>query len=198
MAIHAPGSGSQLDRDVNSSLAAGLDDGFGTLDANPGHVIFKNDRIYQHYVLRINYTTYDIRRAEDIFNPNTEHRDILMLHSQDSERDRDPFCYARILGMYHANIQYIGPRMKDYLPRRMDFLHVRWFERVSQQDLPGLDALKFVDMNDPASFDFVDPADILRGCHLLPAFRYGKLRQNLHQSPIACDSEDWRFYYVNR
>lgn len=200
VAVHAQGSGFHQDCDPNLSLTAGLDDSFNTLDANPGDVILKNDRIYQHFILRINYTTYDIRRAEDILNPNSEHRDILMLHRQDSEHDRSLFYYARIIGVYHANVQYIGPGMRDYSPRRIDFLHVRWLERVPQRDLCGLEALRFVETNDLGSFDFVDPADVLRGCHLLPAFRHGKLHGELHRelSPIARDSEDWKYYYVNK
>lgn len=97
--------------------------------------------------------------------------------------------------MYHVNAQYIGPGMKDYLPRRVDFLHVRWFERVPQHDLHGYDALRFVELNDPTAFDFVDPEDILRGCHLLPAFRHGKLDRGVHGDH---DLEDWKYYHVNR
>jgi hypothetical protein len=168
---------SELNDNMNLSLTAGLNDGFGSLEANPDHVILKNGRIYQHHILRINYMMYDVHRADDIFNPNTEHHDIMMPHRPESDEDHHPFYHARIIGIYHANVQYIGPWMKDYLPRRMDLLHVRWLEQVPQQDLHGLDALRFVHMNDPAAFDFVDLADVLRGCHLLPTFRHGKRHQ---------------------
>ena len=197
MVVHDQNS--ELDSDTDPSLMAGLGDSFGALHANLNDVILRHDRIYRHHILWINYTTYDVRRANDIFNPNTEHCDILMLHRPESEDDHHQFCYARIIGIYHANVQYIGSGMKDYLPRRMDFLHVRWFEQVPQQDLHGLDALRFVQMNDPGSTDFVDPADMLRGCHLLPAFRHGKLHsEQVATSPIARDSDDWKYYYVNR
>ena len=54
-------------------------------------------------------------------------------------------------------------------------------------------------MNDANAFDFVDPADILRGCHLLPAFAKGRSRPDrINFSPIARDGEDWKYYYVNR
>lgn len=186
---------------MNPALVDGLEDDLGALAARPDHVIFKNNRIYRHHVLRINYTTYDVRRADDIFNPNTEHSDIMMLHRPESEEDRNRFCYARIIGIYHANVQYVGPGMKDYLPRRMDFLHVRWFQRVREQDLHGLDALRFTRLDDPESFDFVDPADVVRGCHLLPAFRHGTLpREHNVASPssAARDCEEWKYYFVNR
>lgn len=197
-AIH--GSNSGLSNDPDPALTAGLDDAFGALSANTDHVVLKNNRIYRHHVLRINYTTYDVRHANDIFNPSTEHRDIMMLHRPESEQDRDRFCYARIIGIYHANVQYIGPGMKDYMPQQMDFLHVRWFERVPEQDLHGLDALRFIQADDPASFDFVDPTDIVRGCHLIPAFRHGRHHREETAMPptsIARD-EEWKYYYVNR
>lgn len=199
--IHATNSAS--DGDTNPTLLAGLNDGLRALPAAPDHVILKNHRIYRHQILRINYTTYDVRRTDDIFNPNTEHCDIMLLHRSESgdSEDRHRFCYGRIIGVYHANVQYIGPGMKDYLPRRMDFLHVRWLERVPQQDLHGLEALQFTDTGDPATFDFVDPADVLRGCHLIPAFKHGKLQREhdaMLPASIAGDSEDWNYYYINR
>jgi hypothetical protein len=178
---------------------AGLHNDFGSLHTHADHTILRNDQIYRHHVLRINYTTYDVHCTDDIFNLNTKHRDIMMLHRPESEHDHRQFCYASIIGIYHANVQYIGPGMKDYLLRWMDFLHVWWFEWVPQQELYGLDALRFVQMNDPMTFDFVDPTEVLRGCHLLSAFRHGKLhREQIVTSPIAWDSENWKYYYVNR
>ncbi|KAF8838017.1 hypothetical protein BDN67DRAFT_908198, partial [Paxillus ammoniavirescens] len=60
-----------------------------------------------HNLFRINYMTYDVRRAQDTVNPCTNHRDI---------------CYACVLGIYHANMIYIGPGHKDYQPRQIKFL----------------------------------------------------------------------------
>jgi hypothetical protein len=184
---------------MNPSQTAGFTDNFGTPEGQPDQVIFKNDCIYRHHILRINYMTYDVRRADDILNLNTEHCDIMMLHSPEDANNHQQFCYARIIGIYYANVQYIGPGMKDYTSRRMDFLHVRWFEQVPQQDLHDLEAVRFVCMDDPTGFDFVHPADILRSCHLLPAFRFRRCHQEqIVTSPIARDSDDWKFYYVNR
>ena len=54
-------------------------------------------------------------------------------------------------------------------------------------------------MNDANTFDFVDPADILRGCHLLPAFAKGRSRPDrINFSPIVRDGEDWKYYHMNR
>ena len=167
-------------------------------------VLLKDGHIFQHKILRVNYTTYDVRRDQDIFNPGSDHRDLLMLVTPGSFEESETqhrFCYARLIGVYHANVYFIGPGSKDYHPRRLDFVHVRWFELVpptSVENRTQLDMLRFVPMNDVNAFDFVDPADILRGCHLIPAFAKGRSHLNrISFSPIAKDGEDWKYYYVN-
>jgi hypothetical protein len=44
---------------------------------------FKNDRISCHKALRINYTTYDMRREQDSVNPRTHANVMLLSHSDD-------------------------------------------------------------------------------------------------------------------
>ncbi|KAH7923645.1 hypothetical protein BV22DRAFT_1015047 [Leucogyrophana mollusca] len=164
-------------------------------------VVFQKDRIYHHNICRINYTTYDVRRAQDVVNPRTDHCNIMLLSgAQDS---RHPFCYARVLGIYHANVIYTGPDNLDYRPRRMEFLWVRWYEEVEgvtfSWDTSGLNTLRFIPMAEDAAFGFVDPADVLRGCHLVPAFTHGKLHPDgVAMSYYARDAHDWKFYLVNR
>ncbi|KAF9230895.1 hypothetical protein BU15DRAFT_56758 [Melanogaster broomeanus] len=158
-------------------------------------VLFKNDRIYRHNLIRINYTTYDVRRAQDVVNPTTEHRDIMLLSDRDSHR----FCYARVLGIYHANVIYSGPGSQDYQPRRLEFLWVRWFELVAPTSQMALDCIRFVPMVDEDAFGFVDPNDVLRSCHLIPRFAEGKLHSDgVAVSRTAQDADDWKYYYVNR
>ncbi|KAG1740715.1 hypothetical protein EDD22DRAFT_959142 [Suillus occidentalis] len=49
------------------------------------------------------------------------------------------------------------------------------------------------------SFDFLDPSDVLRGCHIIPSFQKGKKHpEGLGVSGCAGDSHDWREYFVNR
>ena len=94
-------------------------------------VVFKGGHIYQHQLFRINYTTYDIHCAQDTINPCTDHHDIMLLAPSDSAH---PFLYAHVIGIFHANIIYTGSGSKDYLPRRLEFLWVCWFEVV---DVPA-------------------------------------------------------------
>lgn len=178
-------------------------------DAQPllhelNNVIFKGNRIYRHSLLRVNYTTYDLQRETEAVNPKTDHCDIMLLSQADGpERaETHPFCYARVLGIYHANIIYTGPDSKDYQSRRIEFLWVRWFEvldRPSGWEHLALDVARFVPMASTNAFGFVDPADILRCSHLVPAFGSGKLHSDgISMSHLARDAEDWKHYYINR
>ena len=110
-------------------------------------VVFKGDHIYQHHLCHINYTTYDVRCAQDTINPHTDHCDIMLLATLESTH---PFLYACVLGIFHTNIIYTGPGSKDYFPRCLEFLWVCWFEVM---DVPAgwehtaLDSLRFVLMS---------------------------------------------------
>ena len=184
-------------------MVHGLDDGYNTSTTTLNHVLLKGNRIYQHNVFCVNYTTYDVRRNQDIFNPNSSHCDIMMLlaSGDTEEAEQHHFCYAHIVGAYHANVQYIGPGLNDYKTRRLDFLHVRWFEQIPPelQRRVELDILRFVPINDKDAFGFIDPAEILRGCHLIPTFAKGRPQSDRAvPSPIARDRNDWKYYYVNR
>jgi hypothetical protein len=49
------------------------------------------------------------------------------------------------------------------------------------------------------SFGFVDPGDVLRGCHILPAFAKGKQQANgVGVSRCAKDGKDYKLYYVGQ
>lgn len=164
-------------------------------------VLFKNDRIYGHHLMRINYTAYDVRRAQDSINPSTDHRDIMLLSDAPSSTAH-PFCYARVLGIFHANAIYNGPGLKDHQPRRLEFLWVRWFEVLEghrEQNAWKLDVVRFVPMDEDDAFGFVDPADVLRSCHLIPDFSTGKLHPDCQaMSRASRDAHDSKLYCVNR
>ena len=173
------------------------------LDFTPSqltHVLFKGNKIYRHRLLRINYTTYDLQREFDSINPRTDHRDIMLLSNSD---DHHPFCYAQVLGIFHANIIYTGPGSKDFQSRRIEFLWVRWFEVIqdcsSLWEQQALDTVRFLPMANTGAFDFVDPANVLRGCHVIPSFADGQLHPDgVAMSRWANDSGDWKRYHINR
>lgn len=170
-------------------------------------VQFVGNRLYRHKTLRVNYTTYDLRRQQDSVNPHT-HPDIMLLSHEDpsDEVNTHPYWYARIVGIFHVEIVHHGPRSISSNKRRIDFVWVRWFGRdVSLK--AGLAAKRlhrvgFLDAGGPAAFGFLDPAIVIRGVHMIPAFAHDQTAELLSpprsvaRLPLEEES-DWSFYYVN-
>jgi hypothetical protein len=168
-------------------------------------VVLKHDRFYKHKIMHINYTTYDVRRGEDVIHAGTSHSDIMMLNPAFMEDSNEhPFCYARVLGIFHANVIYLGEQNLDYRPRRLEFLWVRWYN-IEQGVRTGWKALKLDRVHFPlmtgniGAFGFLDPVDVLRGCHIIPAFSRGLVHSDGKLfSNLAQDQNDWSAYYINR
>ncbi|CUA67885.1 Maltodextrin phosphorylase [Thermococcus litoralis DSM 5473] [Rhizoctonia solani] len=166
------------------------------------------DRMYRHKTLRINYTSYDVLRHQDLLNPSTSNRFIMLpAQSEDGSIPPHPFIYAKVLGVYHAQVSY-----GKTVPRREDFVHVRWLyydtdtARRGGWDECRLDRISYeqccTDQDLLDSFDFIHPSDIIRAVHLIPDFQSGR-SDNLLTFPnsIAHDNDehwDWSHYYVNR
>jgi hypothetical protein len=167
-------------------------------------VIIEQDTLYRHKVLRINYTTYDLRRNQDSLNPHTRNADFMILAPKDNE-DTHPYWYSRILGIFHANVRHIGPHSCSSQSQKMEFLFVRWFGRdttpTTGWKVKRLHRLAFVPGNGEQAFGFINPSQVIRAIHLIPAFRWGKVTKLLTKSVIARGLSDpvhdWQIYYVS-
>jgi hypothetical protein len=210
VALNAESSGHR-NGDLNQSgPIPGVADGARSQDGmNSDAIFFKNDRMYRHNLIRFNYTTYDVRRSQDVVNPKTSHHIIMLLANKDnSSTDTNsdhPFLYARVLGIYHVNVIYTGSDMCDYTPRRLDFLWVRWFRLTEDTNLAWtwrnhrLDMIHFPPVASLDAFGFVDPRDVLRGCHVVPSFASGLVHSDGRGiSCCAADVKDYRRYHVMR
>jgi hypothetical protein len=159
--------------------------------------------MYKHNIMRINYTTYDVRRAEDVIHPGTSHHNVMILNPSWPSSGH-PFLYAHVLGIYHVNVIYAGAGMIDYHPRRLEFLWVRWYQWEDNHPVgwmkgTGLDQVQFPPLAHADSFDFINPSDVLRSCYIVPRFSRGKLHPDgVGISHCAQDAKDWRTYYVNQ
>ena len=149
--------------------------------------------------------TYDVWHRMDIIRPGMTRCNIMLLadHTDNPAPTLHHFLYVRVLGAYHANVIYTGPGMQDYKAHHFDFLWVRWYEVVepwsSGWSNHALDSIRFPPLHNGDSFGFVDPVDVLRGCHLLPAFSKGKRNKaGIDVSRCAMDSKDYELYYVGR
>jgi hypothetical protein len=150
-----------------------------------------------------------MRREQDSINPRIPgHGDIMVLSPENEEDNRNPhpYWYARILGIYHINVRHLGPQSKTIEPRRMEFLFVQWFGR-DLTPKPGwkskhLLRLGFVPGNDETAFGFLDPTQVIRAIHLIPAFAWGHVNKYLPGRSVIArglqePDDDWQLYYVN-
>lgn len=140
--------------------------------------------MYAHKVLRVNYTTYDMRREQDSINPES-HPDIMMVAP---EGESHPYLYARVIGIFHINACRITESVNSVAsPKRIPFLWIRWLDIDSTA--PGgfktrrLHRLKWCAGDD--AFGFIHPGVVLRACMLGPAEAYGKSDATLPGPSIA-------------
>lgn len=172
-------------------------------------IIFRNNRLYRHRAFRVNFTTYDIRRSQDSFNPRTQHCDIMVRARDDpSSPGYHPFWYGRIVGVFHANVMRNEPdNERDPDWKAMQFLWIRWLGRSDTHTRHGinprrLDRIGFVtESDDTEPFGFLDPAHVVRACHLIPAFAHGRTTELLGPSIARTnpdEMDDWLYYYVGR
>jgi hypothetical protein len=82
------------------------------------------DHIYTHKVMRVNFTSYDMQRDQDSINPRT-HSDVMVLahEGDDDGSPSHPYWYARVIGVFHADVRHVGPKSKNSKPRRCDKDH---------------------------------------------------------------------------
>lgn len=176
-----------------------------TAGLRPRSLIFQHDRLYFHALLRINYTTYDVHRAQDVISPSTSHHNVMVLTNDDmTEQSGHRFAYARVLRVFHVKVLVVDSAgTVDYTPRRMDVLWVRWY-KICDPDVNGweaqkLDKVYFPPCDSEGAFGFLDPSDVLRASYIVPAYGEGKCNADGGEiSDRAQSKEDWAQYYVMR
>ena len=168
-------------------------------------VVIRDHRLYQHKLLKINYTTYDIRRDQDVIHIETPQCNVMLLNSNFSAVGAHSlYLYSRVLGIYHANVSYIGilpDGTQRYDSFRLDVVWGQWYENLDfpRKEAFQLDRLRLCPVEAQDSLHFMDPEDILRGVHLIPQFSLGKVDTLPPKSRLATLQEsEWKAYYVNR
>jgi len=153
-------------------------------DEEQDSITFVGNCMYMHDVIRINYTTYDLRCAQDSINMQT-HPYLMTLGHKDEEGAKwHPYWYAKVLGIFHVNVRRSGFMETE----RMEFLWVHWFgcntDHKGGFETRRLHRIGLMDSEDPTSYEFLNPSDVLRSVHLITAFSPNQENQQ------AVDSDD--------
>jgi hypothetical protein len=91
---------------------------------------------------------------------------------------------------------------------RMDFLWVRWFGMEPSQyhhrfQFSCLPKIGFVESTDNYAFTFLNPAQVIRGAHLIPMFAEGwtsgllLAKKSIVHVLNPNEEDDWVNFYVN-
>lgn len=114
-----------------------------------------------------------------------------------------PYIYIRIIAIFHVNIgnkALLGPQ-SVVTPIQKDIVWVHWFSIEDSSPLDEtfmrLDRLSLTNIPDTDSNGSIHPEDIVRTCHIIPAFHYGRMSTMIPPS-IASESESYEYFYVNR
>jgi hypothetical protein len=178
-------------------------------------ITLHNDRIYAHQLMRISYTTYDIRREDDVVRLKADPNVMVLEDSLTRQRPSDaenlssapPYRYARVLGICHADVRFVGALhdgRRDYTPHRLEFLWVRWYISLGYPGLESLELerLQLAPLESPDAIGFISPRAVVRGVHLIPNFKAGQLAKDNSPSqvvsPLHGKSASWSTYYLNR
>ncbi|KAF7358346.1 hypothetical protein MVEN_00884200 [Mycena venus] len=107
----------------------------------------------------------------DSMNPQTR-ADIMTLAPEDAT-DGHPFSYARILGVFHCSSGFVAS--------------------------VSITVIEFLPDSDPNAYGFVDPDEVIRGSHLIPAFAHGPTQPVEYTTLARKEDEydDWRYHHVN-
>jgi hypothetical protein len=164
-------------------------------------VIIPNHTIYSLQTMQVHYITYDLRHEYDTVNPRT-HADVMVLSGE--TKPTHPYWYARVLGIYQVEAWLANANVRQPVKQHLDILWVRWLappqnyqSGLNQARLPKV---AFVEESDSDAFGFLDPSQVIRGAHLIPAFasergtsalRYGKSLARPGE-----ELDDWEEHYV--
>ena len=153
------------------------------------------DHLDQWYMMKIYYTTYDLRRGKETVNMKNQSH--IMTLSQDGEH---LYTYAQVLSMFKLDVLH-GPTMADEV--RMDVLWVHWF-KIDKSYRAGWKAkwlyqLKYVPPLNNSASSFLDPDNIIHGSHVIPGFSLGHWTHSAVNPASVWDlKNDWEAYYINQ
>jgi len=143
--------------------------------------------------------TYDLRREYDTVNPWT-HPDIMVLSGE--TKPQHPYWYAHVLGIYNMDVRFNAEG--SWKMHEIDVLYVRWLAPLmghqSGMNHARLPKVAFIEESDYDAFGFLDPNQVIRSTHLIPAFVSGHGTLSLRHGKLFAhqgdELDDWEAHYV--
>ncbi|KAH6907242.1 hypothetical protein BKA70DRAFT_1087201, partial [Coprinopsis sp. MPI-PUGE-AT-0042] len=138
-----------------------------------------DNAIYSHGVSRLPKLTNLDGRSGRVVRTVGSGANVAVLNpsypSSMNDRDVCPIRFARVEGIFHANIT---PRASTgnggstaSCPQRVEFLWVRWLiAKGPSMGALGLELLSLPPLSETTSYGFIDPEWVARDCHLVPKF----------------------------
>ena len=131
-----------------------------------------------------------------------------MVKSPETGPQAQPYWYACVIGIFHALVSSSHKGVQDRSLHQMDFLWVRWFGMEPGRYRHGfhyarLPKIGFVESTDQYAFTFLDPAQVIRGVHAIPAFSEGCTQDLLPVTKSIArvlnpeDEDNWMNLYIN-
>ncbi|KAG2072996.1 hypothetical protein BDR04DRAFT_1011864, partial [Suillus decipiens] len=72
-------------------------------DAEQNSVLITDNKLFEHSILWVNYTTYDLRCKQNSINPRT-HADLMVMSHE--EEWTHPYWYACLIRIFHVNVEH--------------------------------------------------------------------------------------------
>ena len=174
----------------------------------PSHsdVQIRRNKVHWHTRIRVNYTSYDLRRQQDVINPKNR-PDFMVLAGEPPDRVEpsmtEPYWFARAIKVGHVMAKLGNAETYE----RVDFVWARWLwtsnHSCSGWSYKRLPQVSFIPGGGDSSFAFIDPQDIVRAVHLIPVFGKGLTAHLLAGESIALahqdaeEWEEWESFHVN-
>jgi hypothetical protein len=147
--------------------------------------VILGNRLYRHQILRVNSTTYDMRRIQDSINPRSRPFIMYLSSLHDSVF---PYEFASVIGIFHTYIVDNRPESASQTPKLVEFLWIRRlsmdFSHKSGWKAQRLHCVSFIPAHTGDAFAFLNPNEVIRGAHLIPAFSLGQTAALLGPSGI--------------
>ncbi|KDQ28847.1 hypothetical protein PLEOSDRAFT_1075744 [Pleurotus ostreatus PC15] len=174
------------------------------LDYDGDEQQFTSDELNK--VIIINDHSLNPRTHPDFITPSLTEPTDSNIHP-----DHDPYWYGRIIAIFHVEVIHQEHNTVNVVnsSQRLEVLWVRWFGADSNYrsgwSRRWLHHIGFIPEDDECgwadAFGFLNPSEVIRGVHLIPAFHFGQTDELLPYDSVARhpqqESKDWIYHYVN-